>query len=96
MLKTTLTAAFVMLTLSACSSSASLVRKDMGIGGRVQLAGAYMPAMSDARRVMLDVCQGRFEVVEVGEAVEFRCKSHGAQPTDGATQVAVARVGKAH
>jgi len=94
MLKTTLTAAFVMLTLSACSSSASLVRKDIGIGGRVQLDGAYMPAMSDARMVMLDVCQGRFEFVELGKAVEFRCMSHGAQHTAGGAEVAMAGTSK--
>jgi hypothetical protein len=90
MLKTTLTAALVMLTLSACSSSASLVRKDSGIGGRVQLAGAYMPAMADARMLMVEACQGRFEFVEVGEAVEFRCKSHGAKHAVSGTELAMA------
>jgi len=94
MLKTTLTAAFVMLTLSACSSSASLVRKDMGLGGRVQLAGAYMPAMADARMLMVEACQGRFEFVEVGEAVEFRCKRHGATRATSATEVAMAGTSK--
>ena len=89
MLKTLTTAAFVMLTLSACSSSANLVRKDAGIGGRVQLAGAYMPAMSDARMVMLDACHGRFEFVELGDAVEFRCKRHAVQHMAGGAEVAM-------
>jgi len=94
MLKTTLTAAFVMLTLSACSSSASLVRKDIGIGGRVQLAGAYMPAMADARMLMVEACQGRFEFVELGKAVEFRCKNHVVQRTASGAQVAMAGTSK--
>lgn len=88
MLKTSLTAAFVMLTLSACSSSASLVRKDT-IGGQVQLQGAYMPAMSDARMLMVEHCGGRFEYLELGEKVEFRCKSHGAQQPASNTEVAM-------
>ena len=62
MLKNLTTAAFVMLTLSACSSSASLVRKDT-LGGRVQLAGAYMPAMADARMLMVEHCNGRYDAV---------------------------------
>jgi hypothetical protein len=82
------TAAFVMLTLCACSSSASLVRKDP-IGGRVQLAGAYMPAMADARMLMTEHCNGRYEAVEVGHAVEFRCKAHVARPTTSGTELAM-------
>jgi len=80
MLKTLTTAAFVMLTLSACSSSASLARRDT-MGGRVQLDGAYMPAMADARMLMVERCHGRFEYVETERALEFRCKGRGAQPT---------------
>jgi hypothetical protein len=66
---------FVMMSvgsLVACSSSASLVRKDT-VCGRVQLAGAYMPAMADARMLMVEHCNGRFEHVELGRAVEFHC-----------------------
>ena len=88
MLKHLTTAAFVMLTLSACSSSASLVRKDT-LGGRVQLAGAYMPAMADARMLMVEHCNGRYEAMEVGEAVEFRCKAHAAQPTTNGSELAL-------
>jgi len=70
--KTTLTALFVMLGLSACSSSAQLVRKD-SLGGRVGLQGAYMPAMADARVLMTEHCDGHYVMKEVGQSVEFRC-----------------------
>jgi hypothetical protein len=79
-----------MLTLSACSSSASLVRKD-AIGGRVQLTGAYMPAMGDARMLMTEHCNGRYEAVEVSSAVEFHCKGsngHSAHPTMSGSELA--------
>jgi hypothetical protein len=89
MLKTTLTAALVMLTLSACSSSASLARRDT-MGGRVQLAGAYMPAMADARLLMVDACQGRYEFMEVGGAVEFRCNNRSVTHAAGGTELAMA------
>jgi hypothetical protein len=89
MLKTTLTAALVMLTLSACSSSASLARRDT-MGGRVQLAGAYMPAMADARMLMVDACHGRFEYVDVGGAVEFRCNNRSVPQAAGSTELAMA------
>jgi hypothetical protein len=67
-------------SLVACSSSASLVRKD-ALGGRVQLQGAYMPAMGDARMLMVEHCHGRFEYEELGHAVEFRCTGHGTRPS---------------
>lgn len=89
MLKTLTTAAFVMLTLSACSSSASIVRKD-SLGGRVQLAGAYMPAMADARMLMVEHCNGRYQAVELGSTVEFRCKANGGTQTTAGTEVATA------
>jgi hypothetical protein len=66
-------------SLVACSSGASLVRKD-AVGGRVQLQGAYMPAMGDARMLMVEHCQGRFEYEEHGDAVEFRCKTTVTRP----------------
>jgi hypothetical protein len=88
MFKTTPTAAFVMLTLSACSSSANLVRKDPR-GGRVELEGAYVPAMSDARMLMVEHCGGRFEYVELGEKLELRCKSHGGEQPDSTGSVAL-------
>lgn len=85
---------FVMMTLTmavgslvACSSSANLVRKD-ALGGRVQLQGAYMPAMGDARMLMAEHCHGRFEYEELGEAVEFRCKAYGAQLSASADELA--------
>jgi hypothetical protein len=94
MLRTLATAAIVMLTLSACSSSASLVRKDT-IGGRVQLAGAYMPAMADARMLMVEHCNGRYEYLELGHAVEFHCKGkgHAVQPSTGGSELAMRATG---
>jgi hypothetical protein len=71
---------FVMLSLTvavgssvACNSGASIVRKD-AFGGRVQLQGAYMPAMGDARMLMVEHCQGRFDYEERGDSVDFRCR----------------------
>jgi hypothetical protein len=72
-------ALLVMLPLSACSSSAYLVRKQP-FGGRVQLDGAYMPAMSAARMLMVEHCNGRYQARELGNAVEFECMAHSAQP----------------
>ena len=74
MCKNLTTAALLLLTVSACSSGASFVRKD-AIGGRVHLEGAYMPAMADARTLMVEHCDGRFEATELGDAVEFRCRA---------------------
>jgi hypothetical protein len=73
-------AVFALLGLSACSTGAAMVRKDAG-GGRVELHGAYMPAMGEARELMVDHCYGRYDMVEVRDAVEFRCRhAHGAAP----------------
>jgi hypothetical protein len=93
MLKSTLASALAILALSACSSSASLARRDT-MGGRVQIAGAYMPAMADARMLMVDACRGRFDYVEVGSAVEFRCKRHAEQHAAEGSQVARAETQK--
>ena len=73
MLKTLTAILFLSVTLNACSSTASLVRAD-AVGGRVQLQGAYMPAVSAARTVMVESCRGRFEYAQVGSALEFRCR----------------------
>lgn len=62
------------LTMAACSNGASLVRKDT-LGGQARLEGAYMPAMSEARMVMLEHCHGRFDYQELGEEVAFRCRT---------------------
>ena len=78
-MKTTLIMTGLLLSLSARSSTANLVRKD-ALGGRVRLAGAYMPAMAEARTLMVEHCGGRFDYLERGEAVEFRCQ-HGEEAT---------------
>jgi hypothetical protein len=80
---------FVMLTLAACSSSATLVRKDP-TGGRVDLRGPYMPAMADARLLMVDHCHGRYDAVELGDSVDFRCRKSPAAATQGAVAAAEA------
>jgi hypothetical protein len=95
MLKHLTATALVMLTLSACSSSASLVRKD-AIGGRVRLVGAYMPAMSDARMLMVEHCNGRFEMVEREDALEFRCKAASPQPVANRTKLALEATASVH
>jgi hypothetical protein len=75
-------------TLVACNSTASLIRKD-ALGGRVQLQGAYMPAMADARMLMLEHCDGRFDFEEHGDAVEFHCKAPVKQPLAGGAELAL-------
>jgi hypothetical protein len=99
MIKIVMTA-FAMLSLTivagalvACNSTATLVRKD-ALGGRVQLQGAYMPAMGDARMLMLEHCDGRFEYEERGDAVDFRCKTPVTQPLAAGAAVALGSSGE--
>lgn len=88
-MKTLLTTLFVSLTLVGCSSSAQLVHKDT-VGGRVALQGAFMPAMGEARVLMAEHCAGRFDAIERGDSVVFRCRDRAAASD---VQVAVARHG---
>ncbi len=74
----------------ACSSNAMLVRKDPN-GGRVALQGAYMPAMAQARTLMAERCRGRFEAVEVGQSVAFRCRSTQPMAAELVTRIERAR-----
>jgi hypothetical protein len=60
------------LGLSACGG-ANFVRKDR-VDGRVELQGAYMPAMADARLLMVEHCQGRFTALERKDHVDFECR----------------------
>ena len=83
-MKTSIVLALVAFALGACSSGARLVRKDT-LGGQMRLEGAYMPAMSEARMVMLEHCGGRFEYRELGDEVAFRCKP---EDTTGAREPA--------
>lgn len=83
-MKTTLIT-LILLTLMAtgCAGSAQLARKD-STGGTVALEGPYMPAMGEARMLMVEHCGGRFTATEQGERVSFRCRSaseagHGAR-----------------
>ena len=85
--KTLVTAALIVLSLSACSGSAHLVRKD-ATGGHIALQGPYMPAMGDARMLMAENCQGRYEAVEHGNSVEFNCVR--AKPEAARLQIAKA------
>jgi hypothetical protein len=80
-MKTLATLVLVTLTLVGCSSGAQLVRKD-GLGGRVALQGAYMPAMADARVLMTEHCDGRYQMVDLGHALEFRCTRQAAPVSD--------------
>ena len=72
-------------------SGASIVHADQ-LGGRVQLNGAYMPAMADARALIAKHCGDRFEFVQSSETVEFRCTAPSAAQTAGATVLAMASV----
>jgi hypothetical protein len=88
-------AALLMTSLCACSVGATLVRKDQ-TGGTVQLGGAYMRAMGDARLLMVEHCGGRVDTVELGESIEFRCRARRteASATDlAATDVPAAQRG---
>lgn len=89
-MKTLLTTLFVTLALVGCSSSAQLVRKD-AVGGRVALQGPFMLAMGEARVLMAEHCNGRFEAVEQAEGVEFQC---GQQPAAPASELALAASGR--
>jgi len=76
--------AFLLLTLCACGT-ARLGKTD-SFGGRVLLQGSYMPAMAEARFLMGDHCGSRFQTVEQGNLVEFRCT--GSDDLTAATAVA--------
>jgi hypothetical protein len=52
------------------------VRTDSA-GGTVALHGPYMPAMGDARMLMVEHCRGRYDAVEQGDQVSFRCRAAG-------------------
>ncbi len=84
-MRNTLMIAFSILTLSACSSSATLVRTDAR-GGHVALQGAYVPAMSDARMLMVEHCQGRFTAIEHADQIEFQCASDAVTGRQYATR----------
>jgi hypothetical protein len=68
----------------ACGSSARLLERDAH-GGRVQLEGAYMPAVADARRLMIEHCNGGgYRATQVGDVLEFRCDRDAETPAAGA------------
>jgi len=76
-MKTLTTLMFASMILVGCSSTAQLVRKDTS-GGRIALQGAYMPAMGEARMLMVEHCQGRYDAVETHDSVTFRCRNAAA------------------
>lgn len=54
--------------------TASVVRPDAR-GGRIELDGAFMPAMSEARLLMAQHCGGRFDTQERPDgSLEFTCR----------------------
>jgi len=59
--------------LGACGS-ASVVRQDT-LGGRIELSGGYMKAMSDARLLAAEACGGRIELVEYDGGIEYACSN---------------------
>jgi hypothetical protein len=42
--------------------------------------------MAQARNLMAEQCRGRFEAVEVGQSVAFRCRSTQPMASELATQ----------
>ena len=85
--------AFALLSLCACGHGATLVRGEPS-GGRIALRGAYMPAMFVARELMVEHCHGRYEMQELGDAVEFRCQSDRSADADAlASRATDARTG---
>ena len=63
----------VVALVSVGCGGANMAYRD-GAGGLVELQGAYMPAMGEARVKMAEHCGGRFDYEERGETVAFRCK----------------------
>lgn len=65
----------ILSVISAGCGTASMVRPDAR-GGRLELDGAYMPAMSEARLLMAEHCGGRFIADEHEDGhVEFTCRA---------------------
>lgn len=91
MFKTLITDVFLILLVSGCAGSARFVRTD-ALGGRIALHGAYMPAMAEARLLMVDHCRSRYDATELGDRVEFKCSrapvgaisSRAVRPVSGA------------
>lgn len=65
----------ILSTISVGCGTASMVRPDAR-GGRIELDGAYMQSMSEARVLMAEHCGGRFDAHEdaTGQSVEFTCR----------------------
>lgn len=74
----TLGSVTLMATLMAtgCAGSAQLVQTDSA-GGTVALQGPYMPAMGEARMLMVEHCRSRIDALERGDRVSFRCRAAG-------------------
>jgi hypothetical protein len=43
-----------------------------------------MPAMADARMLMVEHCNGRFQVAELDHSLEFRCSASAARTDERA------------
>ena len=67
--------AVILSMISVGCGSASMVRPDSR-GGSIELDGAFMPAMSEARVLMAEHCGGRFDTNEDRDngRVEFVCR----------------------
>lgn len=64
--------------LGGCAGSAQVIGGD-ATGGRIELRGPYMPAMSEARAAMLEHCHGRFMYEEQRESFDFQCVGRQAR-----------------
>jgi hypothetical protein len=81
--------ALLALFASACGGSANLVHAAPR-AGQIALHGAYMPAMGEARMLMLEHCQGRFRAVERGHQLDFVCREDASPQAHAGAQIASA------
>ena len=75
------------LVATGCGS-AHMTRQDAH-AGQIQLEGAFMPAMDEARTIAVEYCGGRVQLIEAGEGtrhVSFAC----AEANNGAPLTAIA------
>ena len=87
MKKTLFTLVMTCLVLGGCGG-AHLVAGHAG-GGKIELSGGYMPAMSEARMVMVEHCDGRFDFIERSGRILFTCADSGRhEVSPGDTAVA--------
>ena len=66
---------FASIIATGCGQATTLTKVDHA--GSIALEGSYMGAMGDARLMMAEHCQGRFDVIELDHAVAYQCRNSG-------------------